>query len=145
MKYILFIFIALLFISCDDNSTDSKPDPTIKVEKELLGTWSGYYVLGKDSVYYSVTFADGVSSPDVKGEIYNKVVIDKTTSTVSNKGTIYYTYNKPNIALRFYTNSDNNSFIGTLAEDGKSMVGIVKPYDIMADITRQYNLTLIKK
>jgi len=144
MKYILLIFLAFIILSCDDNSIDTPP--VDKVETELLGIWSGSIKQGTDSVYYMVNFADSEFGPVVKGEIYYKIAYTSGAgySSSTQKGTVNYTYNKPNIVLRFYTDSDANGFIGVLSSDGKSMVGEVQPYDILTSKTYKYQITLTK-
>ena len=143
MKYLLIVLFAMIIISCDDNSTDNPP--VKKVETELLGKWSGFVKQNNDSVYFMVTFANGEFGPDINGDMYAKIVTGVTkTSTISQKVTIYYTYSKPNIAVRFYTDSDENGFIGTISTDGKTMIGEVQPYDLLFGKLDKYTLTLTK-
>jgi len=144
MKYLLFVLFAMIMISCDDNSTDNPP--VKKVETELLGKWSGSLKQGSDSTYFMVNFADSEFGPVLNGELYSKIVTNNgaSTKTLSQKGTVYYTYSKPNIAVRFISDSDKNSFIGTLSSDNKTMSGEVHSYDAFSDISYKYSVTLKK-
>lgn len=144
MKYLFILLFAFILISCDDNTTDNPP--VNKVESELLGIWSGSLKQGSDSTYFMVNFADSDSGPVINGELYAKIVTNNgtTTKTLSQKGTVYYTYNKPNIAVRFLSDSDKNSFIGTLSSDNKTMIGEVHAYDAFSNLSYKFQVTLKK-
>lgn len=144
MKYLFILLFAFILISCDDNSTDNPP--VNKVEAELLGIWSGSIKQGSDSAFFMVNFADSESGPVIKAELYAKIVSNNGTSTktLSQKGTAYYTYTKPNIAVRLVSDSDNNSFIGNLSSDNKTISGEIKAYDAFSNLTYKYQVILKK-
>ncbi len=146
MKYLFVLLFALILISCSDDSTSNNP-PVDKVEKELLGNWTGINVVGKDSIFYTVNFADSDNGPKVTGQLYALIVNSNgssSTKTITQSGTMYYTYNKPNLILRFISDSDNNGFIGTISQDGNSIVGEVSPSDLMTGEIKKYLITLTK-
>jgi len=144
MKYLLILFLAFILISCDDNSIDNPP--VKKVETELLGTWSGSVKQGTDSVYFTVSFADSQSGPVVNGKMHAKIITNNGTSTtnINQEGTVYYTYVKPSIVLRFVADSDYNGFVGILSGDSKTMIGEVQPYDYLFGKFSKYAITLSK-
>ena len=144
MKYlILVVLFAFIAISCDDSSTDNPP--VKKVETELLGSWKGMVKQNSDSVAFSVTFADSESGPVVNGKMYAKIIKGSSTKNITQEGTIYYTFNKPSIIIRFFSDSNTNGFVGVLSADGKTMVGEVEPMDFLTGPLGKYIVTLTKE
>lgn len=146
MKYLIFVVLfAFIAVSCDDSSTDNPP--VKKVETELLGSWKGMVKQNSDSVAFSVTFADSESGPVVNGKMYAKIITNNgsSTKTVTQEGTIYYTFNKPSIIIRFFADSNTNGFVGVLSADGKTMVGEVEPNDFLTGSLGKYIVTLTKE
>lgn len=142
MKYIFVVLFAFIVISCDDSSTDNPP--VKKVETELLGSWKGMVKQNSDSVAFSVTFADSESGPVVNGKMYAKIIKGSSTKNITQEGTIYYTFNKPSIIIRFFADSNTNGFVGVLSADGKTMVGEVEPNDFLTGPLGKYIVTLTK-